>query len=183
MNPLSLDCIKEDFETAITEFLSLTKLKNKEIIVMGCSTSQIQGCEIGTMTSPEIAKTLLNIIIPKIIKYRIFLAVQCCEHLNRALVVDKKCATTYNLPIVTVVPHPGAGGALASCYYRMLESPVLVEEIQADAGIDIGNTIIGMHLKKVAIPVNLSIKKIGEANLIAANVRPKLIGGKRAMYL
>lgn len=95
MDLFSLDCIMEDFETAITEFLSLTKLKNKEIIVIGCSTSRIQGCEIGTMTSPEIAKALLDVIIPKIKKYKIFLAVQCCEHLNRALVVDKKCATTY----------------------------------------------------------------------------------------
>lgn len=107
---------------------------------------------------------------------------QCCEHLNRALVVDKKCAEEYNLPKVEVIPYPKVGGFLSSAYYKFLDSPIIVEEIQADAGLDIGDTFIGMHLKRVAVPIRLSIKKIGSAHLTSAKVRPKLIGGEQAKY-
>ena len=177
-----IDKIKKDFEIALIEFLSLVKLKEKNIFIIGCSTSEIQGKNIGTLSSPEIANVLLDILIPMIRKNKIFLAIQCCEHLNRALVVDERCAKEYGLPLVTVIPYPEAGGPLSSCYYKSLGSPVVVEEIQADAGLDIGDTFIGMHLKKVAIPTRLSIKKIGNAHLTAAKTRPKLIGGERARY-
>jgi len=177
-----LNKAKLDFKIAIKEFFSMVELKEKEILIVGCSTSEIQGGKIGTFSSQEIASTLLSIIMPMVKKNNIFLAVQCCEHLNRVLVVDEKCAKEYNLPLVTVIPYPEAGGSLSSCYYKSLDSPVVVEEIQADAGLDIGDTFIGMHLKKVAIPTRLSVKKIGNANLTAAKTRPKLIGGERARY-
>lgn len=177
-----LEKIKKDFEIAIKELLAVAKLEEEDILVIGCSTSEIQGKKIGSSSAPNIAIGLINTLIPIIKREKIFLAIQCCEHLNRALVVDKRCAKKYNLPKVTVVPCPNAGGALSSAYYRFLSRPVVVEEIQADAGIDVGDTFIGMHLKRVAIPVMLSIKKIGNAHLTAAKVRPKLIGGERAKH-
>jgi len=179
---IELKKIKNDFKLAIIEFLAITNLKKNSILVIGCSTSEIQGEKIGTATAPEIANELLEIVIPIIKKNEIFLAVQCCEHLNRALVVNEKCAEKYNLPRVEVIPCPEAGGSLSSAYYNFLERPIMVETIQADAGIDIGDTFIGMHLKSVTIPIRFSIKKIGYAHLTSAKTRSKLIGGERAKY-
>lgn len=177
-----LKTMKEDFVTAVEELLKVAKLKEGDILVIGCSTSEIIGKTIGTDSAPAIAEELVDSIIPIIKRENIFLATQSCEHLNRALVVDEDCVQKYNLTPVTVVPYPNAGGSLSSAYYRYLDNPVVVEEIQADAGLDIGDTLIGMHLKRVAVPVRLSIKEIGSAHLTAARVRPKLIGGERARY-
>jgi len=174
--------ITKDFEIAIKELLAVAKLEEEDILVIGCSTSEIKGKKIGSASAPNIAIELVNTFIPIIKREKIFLAVQCCEHLNRALVVDKRCVEKYNLPKVMVIPYPRAGGALSSAYYRFLNNPVIVEEIQANAGLDIGDTFIGMHLKRVAIPVRLSVKKIGNAHLTAVRVREKLIGGERAKY-
>ena len=112
----------------------------------------------------------------------IYLAAQCCEHLNRALIVERECADKYGYEIVSVKPQPKAGGSFATVTYESLEAPVAVEFIKADAGMDIGDTLIGMHLRHVAVPVRVSVKKIGEANLVCARTRPKFIGGARAIY-
>ena len=84
--------------------------------------------------------------------------------------------------IVNVVPQPKAGGSFATAAYAAFSDPVAVEHIRADAGMDIGDTLIGMHLKEVAVPVRLSVKTVGEAPLVCARTRPKFIGGCRAVY-
>ena len=109
-----------------------------------------------------------------------YLAAQCCEHLNRAIVVEREAVPFAE--IVNVVPQPKAGGSFGTTAYKTFKNPVVVEEIKADAGIDIGGTLIGMHLKKVAVPVRLENNKLGEALVLAARVRPKYIGGERAVY-
>lgn len=171
--------IKDQCEKAILELLEKAKLKANDIVVVGCSSSEIIGEKIGSASNYDVAKEVFEGINEVLKERGIFLAAQCCEHLNRAIVVERKAV---NYDIVNVVPQPKAGGSFATVAYRSFEDPVVVEEIRADAGLDIGDTLIGMHLKKVAVPVRLSVKRIGEANLVAARVRPKFIGGVRATY-
>ncbi len=172
--------IKQQAETAVNELIEKAKLKKGDILIVGCSTSEVRGAKIGTDSDPDTAKELFDGIYPTLKEKGIFLAVQCCEHLNRAVVTERTACP--NAEIVNVVPQKKAGGSLATVAYAEFADPVVLEEIKADAGIDIGGTLIGMHLKKVAVPVRLSINKIGEANIICARVRPKFIGGIRAIY-
>ncbi len=150
------------------------------IVVIGCSTSEIIGSKIGTNSSPDVAGVVFEAIYDYAKKAGWHLAFQCCEHLNRAIVVERETVPTAE--IVNVVPRPKAGGSMATQAYQHFEDPVVVEEIKADAGIDIGFTLIGMHLKKVAVPVRLDNHKIGEATVLAARTSPKFIGGIRAEY-
>jgi uncharacterized protein (TIGR01440 family) len=168
---------------ALTALLDAARLKPGEIVVVGCSTSEVAGQKIGSSSSPEIAAQIIDGMLPVIREKNLYLAVQCCEHLNRALVVEDACAEKYGLEIVNVVPHPKAGGSLAAVAMERFHHPVVVETITAHAGMDIGDTFIGMHLKRVAVPVRTSIKKIGAAHVTMARTRPKLIGGERAQYL
>lgn len=163
-----------------TELMEKAGLKKGDIVVIGCSTSEVLGSKIGTDSSPETAKILFESLYGVFWEKGIFLAAQCCEHLNRAIIVERE-AVPY-AEIVNVVPAPKAGGSFATEAYHHFEHPVAVEEIKADAGLDIGATLIGMHLKKVAVPVRLSVKTIGEAPVTAARTRPKFIGGVRANY-
>lgn len=156
------------------------KLKSGDIIVVGCSTSEIIGSKIGTNSSPDVAGVVFNAIYEYANNQGWHLAFQCCEHLNHAIVVERD--TVPYAEIVNVVPQPKAGGSMATQAYRHFENPVVAEEIKADAGIDIGFTLIGMHLKKVAVPVRLDNNKIGEATVLAARTRPRFIGGIRAAY-
>lgn len=156
------------------------KLKAGDIVVVGCSTSEIIGSTIGTDSRPDVAGVVFNAIYEYAEKMGWRLAFQCCEHLNRAIVVEKDTAGAAE--IVNVIPQPKAGGSMATQAYQRFENPVVVEEIKADAGIDIGFTLIGMHLKKVAVPLRLQNNKIGEATVIAARTRPRFIGGTRAVY-
>ncbi|MGB4300475.1 MAG: TIGR01440 family protein [Acetomicrobium sp.] len=167
---------------ALSELLSIAELKPENILVVGCSTSEVLGKKIGSASNLEVAKAIMEGIEPLVEKSGLFLAVQCCEHLNRALVVEEDCAMKYHLEVVTVLPHLEAGGALAVLAYEEFAKPVVVENIQGHAGVDIGDTMIGMHLKRVAVPVRREVKRIGEANLVMARTRPKLIGGERAKY-
>lgn len=176
------DNITKEAEKAITELIEAANLKEGDIVVIGCSSSEIVGEKIGTDSSLEAAEACFNGIYPILKENGIFLAAQCCEHLNRAIITESAAAKKLGLEPVNVVPMPKAGGSFATTAYKAFENPVAVEEIKADAGIDIGGTLIGMHLKKVAVPVRLSIKKIGEANIICARTRPKFIGGERAHY-
>lgn len=159
-------------------------IKSADILVIGCSTSEIDGKVIGTNSSEANAKVLMDTILPELSSRGIYLAVQCCEHLNRALVVEKECADRYKLQEVWVKPWLHAGGAFAVSALDSFKHPVLVENIcaLASAGMDIGGTLIGMHLKPVAVPVHSAIRRIGEATLIMAYSRPKYIGGSRARY-
>ena len=156
------------------------KLKAGDIVIVGCSTSEIIGSKIGTNSSPDVAGVVFHAIYEYAKKQGWHLAFQCCEHLNRAIVVERNTVPTAE--IVNVVPQPKAGGSMATQAYQHFENPVVVEEIKADAGIDIGFTLIGMHLKKVAVPVRLDNNKIGEATVLAARTRPRFIGGIRAEY-
>lgn len=167
---------------AAEELIKTAQLKPGQILVVGCSTSEVQGARIGSYGSEVVAARLLSSLLKVCSWYQVSLAVQCCEHLNRALVVEQAVAEKYNLEVVTVVPVAKAGGALAAEAMREFTNPAVVEAITAHAGLDIGSTLIGMHIKKVAIPVRLTQKCIGQAYLTAARSRPKLIGGARAVY-
>ncbi len=172
--------IKLQCENAVKELIEVAKLKKGDILVVGCSTSEVVGSKIGTNSDPNTAETIFDGIYSTLKKKGINLAVQCCEHLNRAIVLERD-ALPFAEP-VNVVPQKKAGGSLATVAYSKFKNPIVVEEIKADAGMDIGDTFIGMHLKKVTVPVRLSVKQIGEAHLTCARVRPKFIGGIRAIY-
>ena len=162
------------------EFGEKANLKAGDIMVVGCSTSEIIGSKIGTNSSPETAETVFQAIYSYTQEKGVYLAVQCCEHLNRAIITERDAVPFADT--VNVVPQPKAGGSFATRAYANFKNPVAVEEIRADAGIDIGLTLIGMHLKKVAVPVRLENKMIGQALVVAARTRPKFIGGARAVY-
>lgn len=164
----------------IEELKEKAMLKQGDVVVVGCSTSEITGSKIGSNSSPDVAKTVFEALYQYAAEEGINLAFQCCEHLNRAIVVEKDVVPFAET--VNVVPKPKAGGSMATQAYENFKNPVVVEEIKADAGIDIGFTLIGMHLKKVAVPLRLENNKIGEAMVLAARTRPKFIGGARAVY-
>ena len=162
------------------DICEIARLEKGDILVVGCSSSEVCGSKIGSDSSPEAAEAIFEGIMSVLSPRGIYLAAQCCEHLNRAIIVERE-ALPY-AEIVNVVPQPKAGGSFATAAYRHFTRPVAVEEIRADAGLDIGGTLIGMHLKKVAVPVRLSLNHVGEAILLAARTRPKCIGGIRARY-
>ena len=167
---------------AFEELIEVAALTKGQILVVGCSSSEIVGQTIGHGSSFEVANELFEAVYPILKEKGIYLAAQCCEHLNRALIVEKECAEKYGLDPVCVVPYPKAGGSFATAAWRHFEAPVAVEHIRAHAGIDIGGVLVGMHLREVAVPVRLTVSKIGEANILCARTRPKLIGGERAKY-
>ena len=174
--------LKAQAGQAAEELLGAAGLKSGQVLVVGCSSSEICGDKIGSHSSPEVAEAVFSGIWEAAKKRGVFLAAQCCEHLNRAIILERAAAERYGYDEVNVVPQPKAGGSFATAAYSHFEDPVAVEGISAHAGMDIGGTLIGMHLRKVAVPVRLSLKKIGEATLICARVRPKFVGGERAHY-
>ena len=169
-------------KAVIEEIGEKANLQKGNIFVVGCSTSEVIGSTIGTNSSPEIAGIIFEALYDYAQKKGIYLAFQCCEHLNRALVVDREVMEQYNLTEVSVVPHIHAGGSMGSYAYRHKKDAVMVESIQAHGGLDIGETLIGMHLRPVAVPKRLQVRFIGNARLNTAVCRPKLIGGERAKY-
>jgi len=172
-------CI-EAARNAAKELIEKAKLQKGDLVVIGCSTSEVCGSRIGSDSRPEVADALFDALYGVFQDAGIYMAAQCCEHLNRALIVEREAAPF--LPRVNVVPQPKAGGSFATTAYRCFSQPVAVEHIRADAGLDIGGTLIGMHLKEVAVPLRLSMDHIGDALLLAARTRPKFIGGVRAIY-
>lgn len=175
--------IENAVREAALELLSLAALEEGDIFVVGCSTSEIAGARIGTASAPQLAGAVIQGVLPLLRERGIYLAAQCCEHLNRALILEKEAARLWRLPPVCVVPKPKAGGSFATAAWGAFSSPVAVEEIRcAKAGMDIGDTLIGMHFAPVAVPVRTAVRKVGEANLVCARSRPKLIGGERARY-
>ncbi|UOE55345.1 TIGR01440 family protein [Cytobacillus oceanisediminis] len=173
---------KKELDTIIREFCEQVPLSEKHILVVGCSTSEVAGKRIGTAGTEQVAEMIFELLDKLRQDTGVALAFQCCEHLNRALVVERAVAEAKNLDEVTVIPHRTAGGAMATYAYEHFKDPVMVEFIEADAGIDIGDTLIGMHLKHVAVPIRTSQKSVGEAHVTMAKTRPKLIGGARAIY-
>lgn len=179
---IDLNIVKNEVQHAIDELIADAKLVEGDIVVLGGSSSEILGSKIGKNTSIEVAKVIIDTILPSINKHKLFLAVQGCEHINRALVVEKEIAIIDGLEIVSVVPVVSAGGGMATAAFNAFSNPVMVEHIIGQAGIDIGDTSIGMHIKHVQIPIRLSVKQIGHAHVTYLKSRPKLIGGPRAQY-
>lgn len=167
-------------EAALLELIEKAGLSAGQTVIIGCSTSEVLGAAIGTGSSPQAAEAIFSALYAVAEKKGINLAFQCCEHLNRAVVTER--ATAKDSETVNVVPQPKAGGSLAAEAYKKLKDAVVIEEIKADAGLDIGFTLIGMHLKRVAVPLRLENDKIGEAKVLAARTRPRFIGGSRAVY-
>ena len=174
--------IKSDSKAVFEELVEKAKLKENSVLVIGCSTSEISGDTIGTHSSMDIAKALYDGMYDMLKSKGIYIAVQCCEHLNRALVIERELACKLRIDIVNAVPQPKAGGSSATTAYSLMSDPVVVEHIKADAGIDIGGTLIGMHLKETAVPMRLTHKFIGKAFVATARTRAKFIGGERAVY-
>ena len=172
----------EQVRQATEELVETAKLKAGDLFVVGCSSSEITGARIGTDSKPETADEVFRGVYEVLKGKGIYLAAQCCEHLNRALVVEADYAEKHGIETVNAVPQPKAGGSFATAAYKGFDRPVLVETVQASAGLDIGGTLIGMHLKRVAVPVRLSLDHIGNAILLAARARPKFVGGSRAVY-
>ena len=178
-----LEQIEKESAAAAAELCEKAKLNEGDILVVGCSSSEIMGDVIGHGSAPESAVAVWRGITSVTEKLGVFVAAQCCEHLNRALVIEKAALSVLrDAEVVSVRPQPKAGGSFATAAYDNMRSPVMVEYIRADAGLDIGSTLIGMHLKHVAVPVRLSLTHIGKAYITAARVHPKYIGGSRAVY-
>lgn len=167
---------------ATEELLEAAHLVTGDIFVVGCSSSEIMGGHIGHDSSMEAAAAVLAGVQPSLQEQGVYLAAQCCEHLNRAIVLEREAAKAYGCQIVAAIPQPHAGGSWATSCWRAFKDPVLVEEVRAAAGMDIGGTLIGMHLRRVAVPVRLSLDHIGQAILLCARTRPPFIGGARAVY-
>lgn len=176
-----MENIINEARAVIEEICEKANLQSGDIFVVGCSTSEVIGGIIGKNSSAETGKALFEAINSLLTEKGIYLAAQCCEHLNRAIIIEKE-ALPFGAEIVNVFPQPKAGGSFATAAYNGFKNPVAVEAIKADAGIDIGDTLIGMHLKAVAVPVRLENNKIGAARVIAARTRAKFIGGERAHY-
>lgn len=179
---IDLNLIKKQLETVLEDLQVAASLTSDHILVIGCSTSEVIGKRIGTSGTDKVAETIFSVFENFKRKTGVQLAFQCCEHLNRALVVEKVTAQQKQLEQVSVIPVKKAGGAMATYAYRHFQNPQMVEFIKADAGIDIGDTFIGMHIKHVAVPVRGKIKEIGQAHVTMVRTRPKLIGGERAVY-
>ncbi len=179
---MELNEITKQARDAALELIERSGIKKGQIMVIGCSTSEIQGYDLGSHSGPEVGKAVLEGILPVAKEHGIYLAAQCCEHINRAVIIEEEAMEKFRLEQVNAVPQPKAGGSFATALYGALESPVAVEDVKAHAGLDIGGVLIGMHLKEVAVPMRLKTKHIGNALIIAARTRPKFTGGERAVY-
>lgn len=174
--------IGEEAYSAAKELLEAAGPRKGDIFVVGCSTSEVAGAGIGTFSSPELAEVVFGGVYQAAQEAEVYLAAQCCEHLNRAIILEEEAAIRYGYEIVNVVPQPKAGGSFATAAHKALGRPVAVEHIRAHVGMDIGDTLIGMHLKDVAVPVRIRHGEIGDAHVVCARTRPKFIGGGRAAY-
>lgn len=172
--------VREESANAARQLAEAAKLHKGQIVVVGCSTSEVVGHNVGSWSTPEVANAIFEGLSSVFAPMGVYIAAQCCEHLNRALIVEHEAVP--NGEIVNVMPQPKAGSSFATAAYHSFRHPVALEEIRADAGLDIGGTLIGMHLKKVAVPIRLQQNHIGQAIVLAARVRPKFIGGERAIY-
>ena len=175
--------VRQQAADAAAQLAQAAHLHKGQLVVIGCSTSEVVGHNVGSWSTPEVAQAIFDGFHSVFAPLGVYMAAQCCEHLNRAIIMEAACAKQYGLPRVNVVPQKKAGGSFATAAYANFEKPVAIEEMHiARAGLDIGDTFIGMHMDKVCVPVRLSMKQIGEAHLTACRVRPKFIGGNRAVY-
>lgn len=174
--------IGEEAYRAAKELIDTANLEKGQMLVVGCSTSEVAGASIGSYSSPELAEVVFGGIYQATQEAGVYLVAQCCEHLNRALILEKEAADAYGYEIVNVMPQPKAGGSFATAAYKAFEHPVAVEHVKAHGGMDIGDTLIGMHLRDVAVPIRVRTTEIGDAHVVCARTRAKYIGGCRAIY-
>lgn len=174
--------IQEQVKQNLQVLLAESRLAAGDVLLLGGSSSEIRGETLGQGSSAEIGEAVVAEVLAQCREAGVYLAVQCCEHLNRALVVEKFLAKEYGLRPVNALPQLNAGGSFAVAAWSQAEEPCLVESIQAGAGIDIGDVLIGMHLRPVAVPLRLPLREIGQAHVTAARTRMKYIGGGRAAY-
>lgn len=179
---IDLSLIRSQLEVILRELAHAGGVERGQLVVIGTSTSEVLGEHIGTAGSEAVAREIYDAVEAVRHDIGFYPVFQCCEHLNRALVLEKEAMQRYGLEQVSVIPVPKAGGSMASYAFKRLAEAVVVETVQAHAGLDIGGTLIGMHLKRVAVPLRPSIRRIGEAHVQMAYTRPKLIGGARAVY-
>ena len=179
---MDLETIRQEARAVAEELITTAQMKPGQILVVGCSSSEIHNSKLGTDSSQEIGQAVFEALYACTKEHGLYLAAQCCEHLNRSIVIEREAAKANGYQIVSAIPQPHAGGSWATNCWQRFNDPVLVEEVRAAAGMDIGGTLIGMHLKKVAVPVRLAQHHIGDAILLAARTRPKFIGGDRAHY-
>ena len=177
-----LEQIRQEAAAAARQLAEAARLHKGQIVVIGCSTSEVVGHQVGSWSTPEVANAIFRGLDSVFTPMGVYMAAQCCEHLNRALIVEEECAEKYGLEMVNVKPQLKAGGSFSTAAWNEFEHPCAVEYIQAHAGIDIGDTLIGMHLRHVAVPVRTTIKSIGSAHVVCARTRLKYIGGERAAY-
>ena len=152
------------------------------VIVLGCSTSEVAGARIGKGSVPELGEVIARAMLDACSKRGLYAAFQCCEHLNRAIVLDERVLRDLRLTQVRAVPQPKAGGSVPAAAWKLLDAPALAVSIQADAAIDVGDTLVGMHVRPVAVPLRIEDGKVGHANLVMAYSRLPYIGGARAVY-
>ena len=176
------EAIRREARDAMAELLERANLRPGALVVVGCSSSEIMGSNIGKGSTPEAAEAVYEAIAPLLAERGLYLAAQCCEHLNRALIIEREAAEKFGYEPVCVIPQPKAGGSFATAAWGHMADPVAVERVRAAAGLDIGSPLIGMHRREVAVPLRLAVKRVGEAPVTAARTRPKLIGGRRAVY-
>ena len=179
---MDLETIRQEARAVAEELITTAQMKPGQILVVGCSSSEIHNSKLGTDSSQEIGQAVFEALYACTKEHGLYLAAQCCEHLNRSIVIEREAAKANGYQIVSAIPQPHAGGSWATNCWQHFNDPVLVEEVRAAAGMDIGGTLIGMHLKKVAVPVRLKQNRIGQAIVLAARTRPKFIGGERAIY-
>ena len=178
-----IEQIKKEARTALEELLKVANLEKGDIIVVGCSTSEVMGEKVGTFSSLEVGRALVETLYPLVKEKGCYLAAQCCEHLNRAVIIEREAARLWGLERVNAKPQLHAGGAFALSLWDTLDEPCAVEKVSAAAGMDIGSVLIGMQLRPVAVPVRTSVDTVGKARLTVARTRPKFVGGERALYL
>ena len=179
---VDLTVIRRQATAIAEELIQIADMKPGQLLVVGCSSSEVAAHKIGCYSSKEVGETLFEAIHSTVKKHGIYLAAQCCEHLNRALIIEEEAAVKYGLEMVNVKPQLKAGGSFSTAAWNSFAAPCAVENIQAHAAIDIGDTLIGMHLRAVAVPVRTSVKSIGSAHVTCARTRLKFIGGERAIY-
>ena len=176
--------VRQESAAAARQLAEAARLHKGQIVVVGCSTSEVVGHRVGSWSTPEVGQAIFDGLHSVFGPMGVYIAAQCCEHLNRALIVERAAAEKFGLDEVNVIPQPKAGGSFGTTAYKRFEEPVAVESIKqsASAGMDVGNTLIGMHIKPVVVPLRIETKKIGEAPLVCARRRPKFVGGSRAVY-
>jgi uncharacterized protein (TIGR01440 family) len=179
---MDLETIRQEARAVAEELITTAQMKPGQILVVGCSSSEIHNSKLGTDSSQEIGQAVFEALYACTKEHGLYLAAQCCEHLNRSIVIEREVAKANGYQIVSAIPQPHAGGSWATNCWQRFNDPVLVEEVRAAAGMDIGGTLIGMHLRRVAVPVRLSMDHIGQAILLCARTRPPFIGGSRAVY-